>query len=294
MVKDFVKTLSAYHQAIGGELKRFFDRKIKQAEGREAKKPLKLLKEFSLRPGKRGRSVLVNCGYFLAGGRNKKTILETSIFIELIHNFLLIHDDIIDRDNLRRGKPTIHCYYGGNHYGVSMAIVVGDLANVLGCEILTDSKFPDKYKILALNTLNQAIIKTCQGQILELSLRNKEANEEDILRIYQNKTAYYSLVAPLQIGAILAGAKQDFLNKIEKFALPLGIAFQIQDDLSDIKIDAKEGQPTLFRKSCSVEYCRKIIEKLIEKAKKSLNSGKEFPQKEKQFLLDLTDFIFKQ
>jgi len=292
-VKNFIKTLSAYHQAVDEELKRFFDRKIKKAEDQQVKKTLKLLKEFSLRPGKRGRGILVNSGYFLAGGKNKKTILETSIFIELIHDYLLIHDDIIDRDDLRRGKPTVHRYYGGKHYGLSMAIVAGDLMNTLGCEILAESKFSDRYKVSALNILNRAVTKTIQGQIFELSSRNKEMSEKDILKIYQNKTAYYSLVAPLQIGSLLAGASQDFLNKIEKFALPLGIAFQIKDDLSDIKIDAKEGQPTLFRKSGSVEYCQKIMVRLIKKAKESLNLEKGFPQKEKQFLLDFADFIFK-
>ncbi|MEK7071896.1 MAG: polyprenyl synthetase family protein [Patescibacteria group bacterium] len=294
MEKLFIKTLLGYHKNIDKELKKFFDEKIKKTKDKLARETLRLSKEFSLRPGKRGRTILVNCGYFLAGGKDKKEILQTSIFIELIHNYLLIHDDIIDRDKLRRGKPTVHQYYGGNHFGESMAICVGDLVNALGYEILTNSKFPNNCKISALETLNRTIIRTGHGQMLDLWLRSREITEKDVFNIYQNKTAFYTLVAPLQIGAILAGAKQAFLNKIEKFALPLGVAFQIQDDLSDIKKDTKENQPTLFRLKGSLEYCQKIMEKLVKKAKRCLNSEKEFPQKEKQFILDLIDSVFKK
>jgi len=350
MERTFPQILSEYQKKITQELEKFFNRKIKQTKEVGAKKTLRLLKEFSLRPAKRLRAILVNYGYFLAGGKNRKTILETSIFIELIHNFLLIHDDIIDQDELRRGRPSLHYQYKklssfkaekNKNFGQSMAMIAGDLINVLGYEILTNSEFPANLKIQALEKLNQIIIKTCQGQMLEMLLKqklvnNKKVTEKDILKIYQLKTAYYSFFGPLQIGAILAGANKKFLEKLKNYALPLGIAFQIQDDLTEIFgskkeigkplcSDIREGQPNLLiiktlekikifrkylgktkinkneirkikeiiRKAGVLEYCQKKSEKLISHSKKTINL-RIFPKKEKQFLLDLIEYIVKR
>lgn len=271
MEKKFYQILSNYQKKIDREVKKFFDKKINQTRQIFLKETLKLLKEFSLRPAKRIRAILVNYGYFLAGGKDKKAILETSIFFELIHNYLLIHDDIIDQDEFRRGKKTIHYQYQKlfslnkkekEHFGQSMAIVTGDITNSLGYEILNSSNFPNDFKIRAIEKLNQIIYFTCYGQMFELWLRekmkfNRKITENEILEIYRNKTAFYTFLGPLQIGAILAGANQKFLEKIEKFALPLGIAFQIRDDIQEvfslakeigkpIASDIREGQPNLL------------------------------------------------
>lgn len=304
MNRIFSQILSNYQKQINKELEKLFNKKINQSKQPFLKKVLKLLKEFSLRSGERIRAVLVNCGYFLAGGKNKKAILKASIFIELTHNYLLIHDDILDRDMVRRGKPTIHYYYQKisrlrskpekKHYGQSMAIEAGDMMVALSYEILTSSNFPDKAKNLALEKLNQIVSLTAYGQMLELNLRGKKIKEKDVFEIYQSKTVPYSFVGPLQIGAILAGADEKFLNKIEKFALPLGVAFQIKDDISDIKSDIRENQPTLFKKSGSIQYCQKIIEKLRKKTKRIIELEKGFPKKEKQFLLNLADYILSK
>lgn len=305
MNRKFSQTLSGYQKQINKEIDKFFNKKINQTEQPFLKEILRLLREFSLRPAGRIRAVLVNYGYFLAGGKNKKAILETSIFIELIHNYFLIHDDIIDRDKIRRDGPTIHSWYQKlsalngkekEHHGQSMGIVAGDIIASLGYEIVASSNFPAPFKVRALEKLNQVVYLTCYGQMLELWLREKikfkkRINEDDIFEIYRNKTASYSFIGSLQIGAILVSAKEDFLKKIEKFALPLGIAFQIKDDISDVKSDTKEGQPTLIEKSGSIQYCQKTAEKLINQAKNNLNSEKKFPNKEKQFLLSLADYI---
>lgn len=303
MNPKLAQILVSYQKKIDKEIKRFFDKKIHQTKQSFLKETLKILKEFSLRPAKRIRTILVNYGYFLAGGKNKKEILKTSIFIELIHSYLLIHDDIIDRDKVRRGGKTLHCQYQNpsllgkkekEHYGRSMAMITGDLIVSLGYEILNLANFPNNFKIQALAKLNQLIYSTCYGQMFELWLKDKKIKESDIFEIYRNKTARYSFVGPLQIGAILAGADQKFLKKIEKFSLPLGIAFQIQDDISDVKSDSRENQPTLIRKSNSLQYCRKMMEKLINQTKETLAAEKVFPKKGKEFLLNLADSILKR
>ncbi len=265
-----------YQKRINKEISRFFAARIKRARSSFEREVLGWLKEYSLRPAKRLRPVLVNLGYALAGGEGKKKILVTSIFIELIHNYLLIHDDILDQDKLRRGKKTLHLLHGED-----MAICAGDLACALAYEILSSAKFPFDCRIRALEKLNRALYFTGYGQMLELELRRKKKSgkkisKNEVLDIYRHKTAFYTFVCPLQVGASLAGADDLFLKKIEKFALPLGIAFQIQDDIKD-----NDVWPILN------------AEKLVAQAKRVLNSEKSFPRREKQLLLDLADYIVK-
>ena len=104
---------------IEKELNEFFDDKIKQAE--KQKKPEKFLemignsKKFILSGGKRIRPILFCCGYFIAGGGEKANVLKAAISIELIHSYLLIHDDIIDKDDFRHNDLSMHCRYGRSH-----------------------------------------------------------------------------------------------------------------------------------------------------------------------------------
>ncbi|OGZ20289.1 MAG: hypothetical protein A2654_01850 [Candidatus Nealsonbacteria bacterium RIFCSPHIGHO2_01_FULL_43_31] len=278
---QFFQALSGIQKEIDKEIARFFNRKIKEATAVLEKEVLNWLREYSLRKAKRIRAILVNYGYYLAGGKNKKAIFKTSIFIELIHNYLLIHDDIIDKDKMRRGEKTLHVLHGSD-----MAIVIGDMASAIGYEILSYAPFPAKNKVLALAKLNETLYSTGYGQMLDLFLRKKiksgkKASASEVLTMYKRKTAFYTIVAPLQIGAILAGAGKGFLEKIEEFGLPLGIAFQIRDDLQDGDIDKVFG--------FSRRKYQKMQEKLIAVAQKRLKEEKVFPQKEKEFLSSLAE-----
>ncbi|MFH1509977.1 MAG: polyprenyl synthetase family protein, partial [Candidatus Nealsonbacteria bacterium] len=215
MKNNFEKSFSSYQKEFNKEIKIFFDNKIKNTKEKFLRSCLLSLKEYSLRPAKRIRAVLVNQGYLLAGGKERKKILKTSIFIELIHNFLLIHDDVMDRDKKRRNKPTMQYKYGGGHHGDSMAITMGDLINSLGYELLNSSPFSVDLKNEAIDKLNKTIYLTSYGQALELCLiKNKKISKKDIFEIYKNKTANYTFIAPLQIGAILAGANKLLLREI--------------------------------------------------------------------------------
>ncbi|MEA2113569.1 MAG: polyprenyl synthetase family protein [Patescibacteria group bacterium] len=347
--KLFNQIMADYQQKINLELEKFFQRKIKEAGliSQKAADTIKVLKEFNLRGGKRARPILINTGYFLAGGRDKKAILKASLCAELIHNFFLIHDDIIDQDELRRGKLSLHALYqkkfGGNSYkGVSFAIIAGDIGNVLGFQALTESNFSERNKIKALNILNEMVERTCHGEMLEMFLKEeKKIKKSDIEKVLKYKTAYYAFVAPLKIGAVLAGGNSKLLKKIEKFALPVGSAFQIQDDILGIfgsqkKIgkpvgsDITENQPNLLirktlslakaearrkfqnylgkskisqkdicdirriiKESGALDYCRRKAEKLVKEAKASMLKF-TLPGKEKQFLLDLSDYVIKR
>jgi len=200
--------------------------------------------------GKKIRGTLTVLGYESLGGRNIKAILPISCGIELFHNFLLIHDDIIDRDTTRRGKPTVHNIYSrvyGEHYGNSKAIVVGDVGAFLAYELLLSSDFSKQLILEAVKKLNEFLLKTTYGQILDIDYDfKKEVSWNDILKVRTYKTAYYTVVMPLTVGAMLAGASRRELSAIEKYAVPVGIAFQLADDVLGVfGISGKTGKSNL-------------------------------------------------
>lgn len=241
---DSKQTLDNYKNKINKELELFFNIKIKEAENISENNVelVRAAKEFTLRgQSKRIRALLVLVGYFGYGGRNRKEIFRTAIFMELIHSYLLIHDDIMDNDDLRRGRPSMHKYYAQTarnslidreHYGLSMGILAGDLCNSFGQEILINSKFIPGNKLAALDELNGILSEVIAGQSLDVASHiSKNVALTDILKIYYYKTARYTFELPLQAGAILAGAKIKDLGDISRYASPIGMAFQIKDDI---------------------------------------------------------------
>jgi geranylgeranyl diphosphate synthase type I len=250
--ESFHKILFQYQKEINSELEKFFNKKIKESGlvFKQATETIKILKDIHLVGGKRIRPILINVGYSLAGGKNKKSILKASLSIELLHNYFLIHDDVIDRDELRRGKKSLYAFYKDKtndfHKGISLAIVGGDITISLAHQAILKSNFSEKNRIKALEILNQTNINTCHGQMLEMFLESEpdKITENDIFNILKNKTAYYTFANPLKIGAVLAGANNRLLNQLEKIGLSLGIAFQIRDDILDLFGSEKElGKP---------------------------------------------------
>lgn len=286
---------------IDEESKLFFDNKIRRIKDQE--KPDELLemvenlRDFILRSGKRIRPILFYCGYVIAGGKDKKEVLKTAISIELIHSYLLIHDDVIDQDDFRHGDLSMHCKYKKNcenknpkHFGISMAIIIGDLASTLGYEILTDSNFPLNLKTEAIKKLNQTVSNTITGEALDVILaEDSNVKIGKIIEMQKYKTAKYTIEGPLHLGAVLAGADDEFLKSLSKFAIPLGVAFQIQDDIIGIfgdekKIgkpvgsDIKEGKKTLLIAKAVREANDKqkeILTNLLGSAKISLKEIEE-------------------
>jgi geranylgeranyl diphosphate synthase type I len=196
-------------------------------------------------------------GYLGVQGKNKKEIIKTSVSIELIHMFLLIHDDVIDSDKFRHGVETIHSKYAkigkiiskgkrdSVHFGNSIGIIMGDIVGALGNQILFTAKFPPNSVIEALNRLQSIVAMVAIGEAQDVFMDQRgAASEKEVLEMYENKTAKYTLEGPLHLGAILGGASNEILDKISKFAVPVGIAFQIQDDILGIFGDEKKvGKP---------------------------------------------------
>ena len=258
MTANAIELLKKYKKTVDPLLRDYFSRKMKQAEKIDplAKEIIKTVADFTLADGKRIRPAMVYYGYLAAGGEDNKNILEASLAIELVHSFLLIHDDIIDRDQTRHGIPTIHEKYkkigkrlspekDENHFGNSIAIIVGDSASAMANEIMFNTKFPAETVIRALDKLQDIVYVTIPGEMMDVIMEYKgETTEEEILRMFEGKTSRYTFEGPLHLGAVLAGKDEKTLEDFTAYSLPLGKAFQLRDDILGVFGDEKKlGKP---------------------------------------------------
>lgn len=213
--------------------------------------------------GKMLRGTLVMLGYETFGGEQRKAVLAPSVGYEILASAFLIHDDIMDRTKLRREEITFHNFYAQKkdlHYGESMALLIGNLAYILAGQLQTDlqNPIPEKWRNLATNHIYNIVENTLYGQISDINQTDLSyLTEEKVLETLKNKTAYYSCSGPLEVGAILAGKPLESLRPLEKYGLPIGLAFQIQDDIlgifgkektfgKPVDVDIKEGKVTLL------------------------------------------------
>lgn len=156
--------------------------------------------------------------------------------IELFHNFTLIHDDIMDKAPLRRGKQTIHTKYND-----STALLAGDVMLVKAYEYLNKISTVQLHKVLLL--FNRTAIEVCEGQQMDMDYELQDnVSMNDYLRMIELKTSV-ALAASLKIGALLGGGGERNQNLLYEFGRKLGIAFQVQDDYLDAFGDnAKTGK----------------------------------------------------
>ena len=217
-----LKELGAYKQIIDKELELFFNEKLRKAEKIDPSsvEMINLLREYTLRGGKRIRAALVYYGYRCFSNKKLSQIIKASMCIELMQSYFLIHDDVMDNSDLRRGKPSLHKTYetickkrykntDSNHFGISMAILAGDILSAFANEILARVNIKDKYKIAAINILNHTTNKVVYGQVLDILSELKPVKAKDISLIHKMKTASYTIECPLHIGALLAGADKN-------------------------------------------------------------------------------------
>lgn len=226
--------------------------------------------------GKMLRGTLVKIGYELVQKQTSNAILKPAIAYEIVHASLLLHDDIIDKSPLRRGKPTIYHVLGNNHYGMSQTICLGDLGIILATKLIAESNFPDEVKSRALHFFSQTILDTILGETLDvLSSHTKEKNEKEVMIIHAMKTAQYTFVGPLALGALLGGASEALMKNITYFGKPLGIAFQLQDDILGIFGDEK----TIGKSTTSDSEENKSTLLFTHSLKNGTKEQKEFLQK---------------
>ncbi|MFI0898119.1 polyprenyl synthetase family protein [Streptomyces sp. NPDC020983] len=200
-----------------------------------------VLADFVLAPGKRVRPLLCVLGWHAAGAPGgERSVLRTAASLELFHSFALIHDDVMDASDTRRGRPSVHRAFAARHaaredaetFGVNAAIVLGDLALVLSDELLHSARLSPEQHAAAAPLLDAMRREVCLGQYLDLLAAGGAGDDlETALAVVRLKTATYTVEKPLQLGAALGGAGPALLQALSAYALPLGDAFQLRDDL---------------------------------------------------------------
>jgi len=233
---------------------------------------LEHLRQFLARGGKRLRPYLMYLSFCGSGAPDKASagLIRASVSQELYHNAWLIHDDLIDRDLVRYGAPNIAGRYrtkfaqarvaGGRHLADSLALIAGDINATLATGLILEAPFPTEARLAAVAANTRANFEVFAGETLDVLVPTLEAAEVTtmrLLKLYQAKTAAYSIRAPLEVGALLAGRPAGRLAAIADFATPLGIAFQITDDLlgtfgheqelgKSVLSDLREGKRTIL------------------------------------------------
>jgi len=186
---------------------------------------------------------LVFFAYRGCGGTGEGHVLPACLAVELLHTYLLIHDDIMDRAATRRGGPTAHLVFrdehrargwagSSEHHGESTAILLGDLAASYANELFAAAR-PDRGPDEALRACWGAMCEeVILGQYLEMTAAYRgELREEDLLRVLQMKSGRYSVQRPIELGALLAAAPEGTRRGLSEFGAGMGEAFQLQDDL---------------------------------------------------------------
>jgi len=257
--RQALKMLKEYQKEVNVLLDKYFKEELKKAKSVDslASSVVNSIKKFTTACGKRLRPALLYYGYLASGGERTDAVKKASLSIELIHSFLIIHDDIMDQDDRRHGVDTINRKYAklsaryfenknDKHFGESIAIVVGDLCFTMANKVLFKSDFKPAIILEALNKLQDIVYEVIPGQIRDIRVSFKgEATEAEIMKIQEAKTAYYTFDGPIQLGCILAQNKdKKTLNYFTEYSLAMGKAFQIRDDILGIFGDEETiGKP---------------------------------------------------
>ena len=176
--------------------------------------------------GKRLRPYMAVKSCTMLGGK-KSDATPAAIAIEMIHNFTLVHDDIMDNDEIRHGIPTVH-----KKYGLPVAILAGDVLFSKAFETVTSSKIPQKISSKLAEKLAKACTDVCEGQMLDIGMANakKIPSRVQYVEMIRKKTSAL-FDAACAMGAISAGASSKDIARMGSFGSSLGIAFQITDDI---------------------------------------------------------------
>lgn len=241
------------------------------------KESLEELKRLS-KGGKRVRGYLIKLGQMLFG-KDDDSYIDIAAAIEIFQTAILIHDDVIDKADKRRGLDTINAKYAG-HIGISKAICIGDLGFFISYNIINNANISDDLKIEIMKVYSKTLYNTVNGEIIDVELPlksleyHKKMDDKLIYDIYVNKTAWYTIIGPILIGASSANASSLDKEKLMQMGENLGIAFQIKDDLLGLYSendsmgktlnDIKEGKQTIIYKY-AIDHANKEEIEIINK-----------------------------
>lgn len=198
-----------------------------------------MMRDYPSRQAKGMRPFLCVTACKAAGGAEDDAVL-TAACIELFQNWILIHDDIEDGSELRRGGPALH-----RKYSEALALNAGDALHARTWEALlrNEERLGPGRTLAVLNEFSRMVNETTEGQHMELgwvSAKRWDLGESDYYVMCRRKTSWYTVASPCRLGAIVAGASQGVLEELKEFGMALGVAFQIQDDALNLVGDPKK------------------------------------------------------
>jgi geranylgeranyl diphosphate synthase type I len=293
VVNDAQGTLSGLRDAIQNELSSYLtlQREYLSSIGSELIPVCDALESFLLDGGKRLRPLFAYAGYLGTGSTPTKEDIRAFTSLELLQACALIHDDLMDKSDTRRGKPAIHRHFENLHqsqamnglsqqFGEAAAVLLGDLALVWSDHMLHTSGVSSEALLSALSVHDEMRIELMAGQYLDV----REAGEHDpsvdrSLRIARYKSGKYTIERPLHLGVALAERestkRKTLMSVLSMYGLPLGEAFQLRDDLLGIFGDPLEtGKPAGddIREGKRTVLMAMTFERINETAKKKLTS----------------------
>lgn len=245
--RRFRVLLADFRERHDRALEEFLEEKQRRIPGRpESRELTRVLIDLVRTGGKRLRPALTYYGYRASGGRSDGAVLPLALSTELLHTYLLVHDDIMDRSDLRRGEPTAHVRFreafrgngapaAAEHFGRSAALLVGDLAHTWAVELFQSARPRDEERRAALDRAFSAMCEeVISGQYLETVLPQRDCagvDEERLLDVLRLKSGRYSVERPVELGVLLAGGAADEDGPLAVYTRAVGEAFQLQDDI---------------------------------------------------------------
>ena len=201
------------------------------------------LSSFLLDSGKRLRPLFAYAGFLASGGSLDKPVVRAMASLELLQACALIHDDLMDGSDTRRGKPSIHRHFESRHvqddldgfaphYGLSAAVLLGDLALVWSDQMLNSAGLTTLQFTALLPYYNEMRVELMAGQFLDIHEQTQKTTSVDrSMKIARYKSGKYTIERPLHLGAAMASAPSEIFTALSAYGLPLGEAFQLRDDL---------------------------------------------------------------
>jgi len=261
---------------------------------RYPKEHYRILRDYPDRQGKYLRPVLVLLSNEMFGGNEEEAIL-TAAAMQTSEDWILIHDDIEDDSEERRGKPSLH-----KLHGTELALNVGDALHVIMWKMLMDNNEILGYEKTAkiCDFMYDLLIRTCEGQYLDISWivhRKVDITEQEYYKMVDAKAGAYTIYGPLQMGAIVAGTSDKTVGSIREWGIPFGRAFMIHDDVLNLTADRDrygkeiggdilEGKRTLILINL-LENCTKKEKKRVMGI--YLKKRKEKTDEERNYVMDL-------
>ena len=257
MTTDFHALLDVFRTHLEAELASWLAERRRDAAGYlgEELVVIDTIERLLGAGGKRLRPALVYFSYKSCGGETEASVLPLALATELLHTYLLIHDDIMDRAASRRGQPSAHRWFAdrhrhhgwagdGEHYGRSMAIHAGDLAHTWADQLVAGIEVEPGLRLELQRTYFAMCREVIDGQYLEMHLGFREPSETELAQVLRLKSGLYSVERPIQLGAVMAMAGERRRSGLGRYGRALGEAFQLRDDILGLFGDSTEvGKP---------------------------------------------------